>query len=340
MKLISIKLFFSIVFLFVLTYIVANSIKMKDLQQAIVQFNSFNLLFIILISTVLTLIKVMRFFILLKHSEIDISFWDTLKTFVASQTTTPFPGGETLRGILVHKESGVNVIKTAGPVITQAYLEVFTAAVLALIGGLFFEELRGIIFLLFGLIISISFVIFNRGIARKVYKLLRFIFTKKWVFVTYFFNKLLAKINPQYSLSRFGATLKETIIFMQDQLEDFLFDSRKILLQTLALSFSINLIGGFLIFYIANIYKTSLNIFSSVFIYSSSIFIQGMSIFSPGGIGFTEGGMMGILLLHKISFGDAIGIVLIFRLFTLLYGIILGLIFLLVFYGRRIVISK
>ncbi len=97
-----------------------------------------------------------------------------------------------------------------------------------------------------------------------------------------------------------------------------------------------HLIGGFLVFIIAHFYGADIDFFRSVFIYVSSIVIQGVASISPGGLGVTEGGMTGILLLSNVDISKALAIVLLFRVVTLLYSVILGLVFLTVFYGKSL----
>ena len=59
--------------------------------------------------------------------------------------------------------------------------------------------------------------------------------------------------------------------------------------------------------------------------YASSLFLGALS-FLPGGLGITEGSFTGLLNLQGISLSMAIVIVIIVRLFTLWFNVVIGFI--------------
>ena len=59
--------------------------------------------------------------------------------------------------------------------------------------------------------------------------------------------------------------------------------------------------------------------------YASSLFLGALS-FLPGGLGITEGSFAGLLNLQGISLSMAVVIVIIVRLFTLWFGVVIGFI--------------
>src|SRR5689334_14789652 len=106
MKLINLKLLFSGGLLLVLVYVVSKAININDLNKVIFSFPREQLLMLLTLSFIINVLKAWRFLVLLRFNKIKISFFDTVKTYIASQTTSPLPGGEALRGILVKRESG------------------------------------------------------------------------------------------------------------------------------------------------------------------------------------------------------------------------------------------
>lgn len=313
------KIGLSLILLGILVFIVNQAIEVKNLPAIILNFPKEQLLLLVAISLTISVLKAWRFLILLKNSDINITFIQTLKAFMASQAISPLPGGESVRGILIHKETGEKLHKTAGPVITQAYLELLSATFLALIGSLVFSFLRIPIFSFLILMLLLAFIINSK----KALKLLRKKLSKAIIF-----NKILDKlIEAQKSI-------RNNFIDEDTNLPD------KVLVQSFALSLLTNILGGCLILLIAKYYGINLNIFQSIFINSASIIIQGLGTISPGGLGFTEGGMTGILLTYQVPLSKAIAIVLLYRLMTLILSIFLGLIFLLIFYSRSLLFKK
>jgi uncharacterized protein (TIRG00374 family) len=314
------KLIISVILLGVLIFIVSKAIKVGDLLEIILNFPKEKLVLFFALSFVITLLKAWRFLILLRNSNINISFLETSKVFIASQAITPLPGGEAMRGILVHKESGVEPVKTSGPVLTQAFLEMFSAAIMAVVlsialkNDFIIPSLVGF----FILCLVFIFIVYRR--------ILDFVFTRLPE------NKFISKLSKK--VFQIQKEFRKSAIDEDTKLPD------KVLVRALGLSLIINVFGGFLIFLIAQSYSADLNIFRSTLTYSAGIVIQSLASISPGGIGFTEGGMTGILLLSDIELAKALGIVLLFRIVTLIFNVFLGLIFLAIFYGNDLMLSK
>lgn len=315
-----IRLLFSIVLLGVLIFIISKAVKIDDLQKIIWDFPKDKLVLFFALSTVITILKAWRFLLLLRNSKIVISFAETLRAFIASQAITPLPGGEVMRGILIHKESGVETIKTVGPTLSQAFLEVFSAVMMAVILSIAFED-DFIIPSVIGLFAMCIIFIF------LVHKELLGLFLNQFTKVKIFGNFLKRILETQNHI-------RKNILDEETNLPD------KIWVRALGLSLIINVFGGFMIYLIAKSYGVELDIFRSTFTYSASIVIQTLTAIAPGGIGFTEGGMTGILLLSNIELGKAIGIVIIFRAVTLIFSILLGLIFMAFFYSNQIIFVK
>lgn len=307
------RLIFTVIFLAVLIYIINNTVDVAELKQILFEFPKLQLLGFLSLASSLTLLKVYRFLILLNYSGINATFWETLKAFVASQAVTPLPGGETARGILIHKETGAHLHQTTTPIITQAFLELASAAILTLFGSLIFQTLR-----VPSLIAMFIIVLLTIGLTRED--------------IVKYFQKHLAKF-------KFLTKILSRSLTFQKDFSKYLLDPNKTLFKTLGMSLLINITGGFLIYTIALSLNIKIDFLQSLFIYSSGIVISSLAGFIPGGLGVTEGGLTGILLLFSVELPKALVLVLLFRLSTLIFSVFLGLIFLSVFYGRDLLVK-
>ncbi len=314
------KLITSVLLLGVLIFIISKAVNIDDLQKIIWDFPKDKLILFFALSFAITILKAWRFMFLLRNSNIQISFLETLRAFIASQAITPLPGGEAMRGILIHEESGVKPVKTSGPVLTQLFLEVFSAAIMTAILSIALKNdfIVPSLIVFFILCFVFIFIVYRRFL--------------DFVFKRLPSNKFINKVEK--NVLRIQKEVRRNAIDEDTKLPD------KVMMSALALSLLTNILGGFLIFLIAMSYNADLNIFRSTLAYSAGILIQSVGSISPGGIGFTEGGMTGILLLSKVELGTAIAIVLIFRIVTLIFTIALGLIFLAIFYAKELLFSK
>lgn len=299
-----------------LLFIIEKTISFEALWNELKSFPKQNLIILLSLSLLISALKATRFYLLLHSIGIRINFWKNLKAYIASQAITPLPGGETMRGILVTKETKVPLVKTAGPVITQIFLELFTASVITVLGGFIFKVLRipSSIFLI--LLTIILGLLVRKDLVEKIGKLFP---NNKLI------NRFIKNIDSTHDY------IHATIMGDNKKLPD------KVFVSCLGLSFFINFLGGVLIYLIASLFSSNLSIMQSIYTYSAGTVIQGISGISPGGLGFIEGGMTGVLLLSNIDPSKSIGIILIYRITTLVFTVLLGLLFLSLFYGKTLI---
>lgn len=232
---------------------------------------------------------------------------------LAGQATSPLPAGEAIRAILLHRELGIDHDKAFGPVITQAFLELISNAFLVIIGSFIFQKFRVtsllILFLIILLIIFLTQKNFIKFLKEKANK-----------------NGLAYKIFEKLSTT-------------QDNIRKEMFIPGKYypnltFIKCIGLAIITNIIGGVIIFMIAKQLNIDLNILQCVFIYSSTIVIGSFTTVIPGGLGFIEGGMASLLLVFRVGSyeGFALILILVFRAVTLLFYILLGVVFFIIFY--------
>lgn len=303
----SYRIIFSICLLVLIGYIVPRSVDLKELTGLLWQFPKEQLLILCVISSVIATLKSWRFLMILRNSDIKISFWECFRATIAGQALSPLPGGEVARGIFITKETNTTLIKATGPIILQAYIELFSSGVLGLIGALYFAKLRIPISIILVILLGLGSLLTFSSLLQQV------IHWSNWVKPL---NKLLRLLkHPQLSI-------KEVI-----------FDEDLILIKVLMVSFLANFFGGILVFLTAQFFSVHLNILQAIFIYSCALLIQGFAI-SPGGLGFTEGGMVGLLLAFGASITQSLIVTLIFRTVTFVFYVLSGMIFLLSFYPK------
>lgn len=305
---------FSLILLIVLLFVVSHTVNPQQLWQALISFPPHQIVLLLALSTLIFLLKAWRFALLLKNKNILLSRWESIRVYVAGLATSPLPAGEATRGILIHHETGTEVSKTAGSIVTQAYLELFTSALIALAGSIFFEILEIPTELAFAILLIIGLLLSSRRLSEFIFKILPD-------------KKFILKLSRKFRLIQ--KDVRDNLLDDDTHLPDKVFTS------SLGISVVSNIIGGVLVMLIANNFGVNLNVIESIFIYSTAMLIQGFSI-SPGGLGFTEGGMAGLLLLFRVDFTTAVSIVIVFRIVTFIYSTLLGVIFLTVFYGKKL----
>ncbi len=308
------RLFLSVSLMILLIFLVSRSIHLDNLSQTIWNFPKDQLILFFGLSFAMSFLKAFRFLLLLHNAKIPITLWESSKVYIASQLTTPLPGGETLRAILVHHETEKPIKNTTAAIITQGFLEITSAATIMIIGSLYFHQVREIGLTAFIVLSILSAMILNEKIS------------------LYMLNKLPHK--------RFYSKIRTKLVFIQKGFLVNINDPRHSIFKTFFVSIGTHLLGGLLLFAIARSYNIDLNFFLALFIYSAGVVIQGLSAIIPGGIGVTEGGMTGLFLLNRVPFDVSIAIIFLYRIVTLLFSVVLGLLFFLFFYAYELLLVQ
>lgn len=312
MKSFLIRLTVSLVFLGAMILLLSRTLQWKDVTSTFLLFSWFSLGSAVAIAFCVSFLKAVRFYLLVKRTGLVISFWDTCKLFFASQAASPLPAGETVRGALLRNETGGSVSQVSGPVLVQALIEMIASALLILAGSLFFPTFRWIAFVFFFFLIGLLLFVFQTTGVKRM-------------------------LTPLTSWKHIGPKLAGALK-AQQEVHDILLTSRKkvsgFAFKILILGLATDVVGGALIFFLAHQLNASLLFSFAIFLYAVSVGIQGALTIIPGGLGVTEGGMLGLLAVWSVPLAQAIPLVVSFRVVTLLFPILLGLILLLVFYAK------
>ncbi len=305
-------MYWRIIFLLVVSFLLILAVhKTVDWQQLwilLVEFPKLWIIALCALSLLISVLKSWRFHLMLKNNQIDLSFVQTLKVYLAGQTTTPLPGGEALRSVLLKKETGARISETSGAVITQAFLEFSSAALLVVIGSFVLNIEKIAAGIAIGSVLLVGFLLTHPKALQKLIKL----------------SSRIKKLEKAaVHLLNIQKDIKKNVF-------------AKVFIQALSIAICANFLGGLMIYIIAQQYQQNVELLPTIFVYCASIVFSSLSGVIPAGLGVTEGGMVGILLIMGIGFPQALAIVVIFRLITLLFYVLVGFITLLAFYGRSL----
>ena len=257
--------------------------------------------FIILIFVVVSWIPLfLRWRLLCKNLGLNISFRVDFLVYLAgfALSITPAKVGELLRTQILRDKSGIQRTQTTPLIFIEKFYDLLGAVIASSIGILYFPQI-GII-VLGGLILSIIiFILFSSKLTfdKSIIILSKFKFTKKF-------------IEP---LSKSHEILKIST-------------KTKIFIPSIILSVLYWLMVSFAVSYVLKALSIdSLGFAEIASTYASSLFLGALS-FLPGGLGITEGSFTGLLNLQGISLSMAVVIVIIVRLFTLWFSVVIGFI--------------
>lgn len=307
--------FISGIIIVALLIVLKNSIDWTEAYKSLLTFPKFSLMLFLTISLIISSVKSYRFFKLLRDSKIDIGFWIAFKTYFAGGATSPLPAGEVLRSALLKKEKDIKVRRSITPVLMQAYVEVFSAVLIVIVGSFFFELFLIPAILSLLLVVAIYLILSHDKPLRVLIK--RSVKFKKMY-------DLLNKIKNNQINFKKTYLIKKKII------------PNAIFLKAMLISFATHFLGGALLFFIIRSGGSNLNFVQSLYVYALGIVVSNIGSISPGGLGFTEGAMTAALLFFHVSLPAAVVAVLIFRVVTFVFNILLGLIFLSIFYRSLI----
>jgi uncharacterized protein (TIRG00374 family) len=288
-----------------------------DLHEVVMQLKQFTVVEIgtlLLISTLMMVERAYRFHLLLKNADQEVTFWQTFKVFITGQAFSPLPAGEGMRPVLLKKEAGIELERSMTPMIILGVSEMIVAVLIALIGSVFLGILRLAAAIAFVGMLGLVWILINRSVVKAI----------------------MAKLPKKEKIQATGKTVLQT----QKKVKTSIFHKHSwypsnSFLVSEALALGTNLLGGAILFLLAKHFALPLGYLLCLYVFAAATVLGELVPFAPGGVGPTEGGMTGILVVSGISLAPALVIVLLFRALTLVYGIVLGLIFTAVFYGSH-----
>lgn len=249
--------------------------------------------------------KAIRFWYILRLLKIDAPFKPVFLLYLSGQPFSLMPAGELYRTILLKKHLGIRISKSSPSVTIQGLVEAIVLLILSL-GGAFIIGRNQLAVGIVGLLLVALIVTLQRGWLVKSYSLV---------------NKLPFLSVDEVKFRRFLKGHQELL-------------APKSLFVLVVFSL-IPVLAGVSILYLASrAVGLDIGYVHSTIAYSLPVILSGLS-FIPGGFGVSEGGTIGMMQLFGASTAAAITIALLVRIFTLVTGLVYGVIAQLVIHLRK-----
>lgn len=293
-----------VLFLGIFFYILLGlSSEFSDLLSAFSQINFWYYSLTFVLFTPMFFIQSIRYHIILKQLGIETSFKNSILVHFSSLTMliTPGAAGSILKSILLKKKTGNSISSTVPVIFFERWLELTSITII--IGLLLFWS------------ISIeSIIIFTIGISLVSI----FLIILKYSPGISFLNKLLIKTK----------ILKKYVIDELDfQKTTQIMVTPKNTASLLSLSLISKIFPILSVYLIFQLFDLNLDIFQTSQIYFVGQLIGALS-FIPGGILITETSLLGLMLNSNVNFTISSVIVLLIRILTFWFPILLGFIIL------------
>lgn len=301
-----------ILFLIIVVIFYASILLISDLQKVALEITKINLSYygIIFPLVILTLlIAALRYHIILRKLNINLSFKYSLLIHTAGSSLSITPGGfgSLIKSQILKEKWNISLSSTFPTIIYERLLD--TLSMVTFIGILLFwndlEESK-IVFVIGIIAIIFLFLLFKKNFGmnslKKIGHRIRFL------------QKFTSNIDES----------KETVNMLI---------TPKIFSETLSLSLIIKLITVFIIFLIFKSLDINFDLFLSGQIYYTAL-LSGALTLIPGGIVVTESSMLGLILKNGVDFSLASLLVLTIRFVMMWFIMIIG------FFALKIVFTK
>lgn len=254
-------------------------------------------LLVVSLGTAYYLVRIMRYHYMLGILKAPRSFHRTVLAYFIAQPISLLPAGETYRMHTLKKHVNVPLSKGGPVVIIQSFTENLSLVLLALASAVVLKQQVLIVIAIIVAYLFILVLLRSRRAAEKSRKII---------------NKL-PFVN--FARSKFRAFITKNKILL----------SGKRFFVLLASGFASSVIAIILLFVLASDMDIHITLVQAVIVFTLPTVLQNIS-FLPGGIGVNEQGSVGILLILGISLPAAVALTLLIRLVTLGWGVVLGVI--------------
>ena len=288
----------SMVVLYIVFLIVSD---FNVIHEKIFDFKTDYLPIILLLAPLSWVIVFFRWHFLLKNSNIIIPKKENFKIYMAgfAMSVTPGKVGELIKSQFLKSKYGVSRKNTLPIIISEYFYHMVGVLAVSILGVYYFEFSLYVIILTSALIITTLTIISSETFFKKFLNLI----SKR-----NFLKKYVSPISDSHIILK--KSTRGKIFIISSGLSIAFWLTEVLIVYFVFLSFNIL---NFEFFKIAAIYTTSL--------------ILGMLSFLPMGVGVVEGSLAGFLNYEGIDISIALTLVILIRIFTRWYGVIVGLIF-------------
>ena len=288
----------SMIVLYIVFLIVSD---FSVIREKIFDFKTDYLPIILLLAPLSWVIVFFRWHFLLKNSNIIIPKKENFKIYMAGYAMSVTPGkvGELIKSQFLKSKYGVSRKNTLPIIISEYFYHMVGVLVVSIIGVYYFEFSLYIIILTSALIIITLTIISSET----------------------FFKKFVNLISKRNFLKKYVSPISDSHIILKKSTRGKIFIISSVLSIAFWLTEVLIVYFVFLSFNILNF-----EFFKIAAIYTTSL-ILGMLSFLPMGVGVVEGSLAGFLNYEGIDISIALTLVILSRIFTRWYGVIVGLIF-------------
>ena len=288
----------SMIVLYIVFLIVSD---FNVIREKIFDFKTDYLPIILLLAPLSWIIVFFRWHFLLKNSNIIIPKKENFKIYMTgfAMSVTPGKVGELIKSQFLKSKYGVSRKNTLPIIISEYFYHMVGVLVVSILGVYYFEFSLYIIILTSALIITTLTIISSETFFKKFVNLI----SKR-----NFLKKYVSPISDSHIILK--KSTRGKIFIISSGLSIAFWLTEVLIVYFVFLSFNIL---NFEFFKIAAIYTTSL--------------ILGMLSFLPMGVGVVEGSLAGFLNYEGIDISIALTLIILIRIFTRWYGVIVGLIF-------------
>ena len=288
----------SIIILYIVFLIVSD---FSVIREKIFDFNTEYLPIILLLAPLSWIIIFFRWHLLLKNSGITVPKKENFKIYMAgfAMSVTPGKVGELIKSQFLKSKYGIPRKNTIPIILSEYFYNIIGVLAVSILGVYYFEFSLYVIIFTSGLIITALTIISSET----------------------FFKKFINLISKRNFLKKYVSSLSDSHIILKKSTRGKIFIISSALTVAFWLTEALIVYFVFLSFNILNF-----EFFKIVAIYTTSL-ILGIVSFLPMGVGVVEGSLAGFLSYEGVDISIALTLVILIRIFTRWYGVIVGLVF-------------
>lgn len=272
----------------------------KAIGSALVRFPIDSLSLVLALVIIGWLLRGLRFHFYLQQIGEQIPLAYSISDFLAGFALTGTPGkiGEAMKSVFLKRDYNVSITKVIGILVVERLMDLFGVLLLGSLSLLLFKGWIGLFLVCALLVIAVGLFLCMEGIYRPVLT---------WL--------------TRFRILNWPARKVLSALLSGKELMTFRIFSIGLILSTLSWAME-----SFSLYIIMKGFSLSATLLEANFIYSFSTLVGALSM-APGGIGGTEAGMVGLMAFMGITYSEALPAVLLIRICTLWFAILVGLLF-------------
>ena len=271
------------------------------IREKIFDFNIDYLPIILLLAPLSWVIIFFRWHLLLKNSNITVPKKENFKIYMAgfAMSVTPGKVGELIKSQFLKSKYGISRKNTLPIILSEYFYNIIGVLAVSILGVYYFEFSLYVIILTSGMIITALTIISSET----------------------FFKKFVNLISKRNFLKKYVSSLSDSHIILKKSTRG------KIFIISSALTVAFWLTEALIVYFVFLSFNIlDFEFFKIVAIYTTSL-ILGIVSFLPMGVGVVEGSLAGFLSYEGVDISIALTLVILIRIFTRWYGVIVGLVF-------------